>query len=147
MGNHLKQRQISDVFPPIQSFNQISHCLATRRIAVGTKSGSMAMYEMRASRVQNIPAHQAPVTALAFNPDGKNLVTYSSDENKLSFWQTSTGMFGLGQAVTRCTKSYSTAPVPQVVQWNPLRSPRLVWVSAKTVTLLAPDGTETRFNC
>jgi len=145
--NHLKQRQISDVFPPIQSFNQISHCLATRRIAVGTKTGSMAMYEMRASRVQNIPAHQAPVTALAFNPDGKNLVTYSSDENKLSFWQTSTGMFGLGQAVTRCTKSYSTAPVPQVVQWNPLRSPRLVWVSAKTVTLLAPDGTETRFNC
>ena len=76
----------------------------------------------------------------------------------------STGMFGLGQAVTRCTKSYSTAPViitsllpsfescfkiqvPQVVQWNPLRSPRLVWVSAKTVTLLLPDGTETRFNC
>ena len=66
----------------------------------------MAMYELRASRVQNIPAHgvmrdqsiqsmiittsvfQAPITALAFNPDGKNLVTYSSEENKLSFWQT-----------------------------------------------------------
>ena len=31
---------------------------------------------------------QAPITALAFNPDGKNLVTYSSEENKLSFWQT-----------------------------------------------------------
>ena len=79
--NHLKQRQISDVFPPIQSFNQvqfssskyvncsinlklfiqISHCLATRRIAVGTKTGSMAMYEMRASRVQNIPAHQVVI--------------------------------------------------------------------------------------
>ena len=73
--NHLKQRQISEVFPPIQTFNQvnniislylnyikykpsqISHCLATRRIAVGTKAGSMAMYELRASRVQNIPAH------------------------------------------------------------------------------------------
>ena len=106
---------------------------------------------------------QAPVTALAFNPDGKNLVTYSANENKLSFWQTryssfvdifnqclvlfSTGMFGLGQAVTRCTKSYTTTPVPLVVKWNPLRSPRLVWVSARTVTLLLPDGTETRFNC
>ena len=73
---------------------------------MGTKTGSMAMYELRASRVQNIPAHgvksdqsfetmiittsvfQAPITALAFNPDGKNLVTYSSEENKLSFWQT-----------------------------------------------------------
>ena len=103
------------------------------------------------------------MTALAFNPDGKNLVTYSANENKLSFWQTrydpsvintdahsntfSTGMFGLGQAVTRCTKSYQTTPVPLVVKWNPLRSPRLVWVSARTVTLLLPDGTETRFNC
>ena len=28
------------------------------------------------------------MTALAFNPDGKNLVTYSANENKLSFWQT-----------------------------------------------------------
>jgi hypothetical protein len=87
-------------------------------------------------------------------------VTYSANENKLSFWQTSTGMFGLGQAVTRCTKSYNTTPVgpppeivptvrqvPLVVTWNPLRSPRLVWVGARTVTLLLPDGTETRFNC
>jgi len=145
--NHLKQRPLSEVFPPIQTFNQVSHCTATRRIAVGTKAGSMVMYELRASRMQNIPAHGAPVTALAFNPDGKNLVTYSANENKLSFWQTSTGMFGLGQAVTRCTKSYNTTPVPLVVKWNPLRSPRLVWVSNKTVTLLLPDGTETRFNC
>ena len=43
----------------------------------------------------------------------------------------STGMFGLGQAVTRCTKSYNTTPVPLVVKWNPLRTPRLVWVSNK----------------
>jgi len=145
--NHLKQKPIQDVFPPVQSFHQVSHCLPTRRIAVGTKNGSMVMYELRANRVQNIPAHQSPITALAFNPDGKHLATYSANENKLSFWQTSTGMFGLGQAVTRCTKSYPTPPVPLVVKWNPLRTPRLVWVSHKTVTLLLPDGTETRFNC
>jgi hypothetical protein len=45
----------------------------------------------------------------------------------------STGMFGLGHAVTKCTKSYSTPPVPLVVKWNPLRTPRLVWVSNKYV--------------
>jgi hypothetical protein len=39
-------------------FIKVSHCLATRRIAVGTKAGLIAMYEMRASKVQNIPAHQ-----------------------------------------------------------------------------------------
>ena len=31
---------------------------------------------------------QAAITALSFNTDGKNLVTYSAPENKLSFWQT-----------------------------------------------------------
>ena len=70
------------------SFFQVSHCLATRRIVVGTKSGQMVMYELRANKVQHIQAHQSAVTALAFNPDGKHLCTYSAPENKLSFWQT-----------------------------------------------------------
>ena len=38
-------------------------------------------------------------------------------------------MFGLGQAVTRCVKSYNTVPVPLVVKWNPLRTPRFTWVA------------------
>jgi WD40 repeat protein len=38
-----------------------------------------------------IPAHAQPITALAFSPDGKYLVSYSCSENRLSFWQTSTG--------------------------------------------------------
>jgi len=145
--NHLKAKGMQEVFPPISSFHQVSHCTATRRIAVGTKNGTMAMYELRASKVQQIPAHQAPITALAFCPDGKGLATYSANENKLSFWQTSTGMFGLGQAVTRCTKSYNTTPIPLIVKWNPQKTPKLVWISNRTVTLMLPDGTETRFNC
>lgn len=36
---------------------------------------------------QIIAAHNAPVTANAFSPDGKSLVTYSCGENKLCFWQ------------------------------------------------------------
>eukprot|EP00088_Acartia_fossae_P013682 TRINITY_DN17239_c0_g1_i1.p1 TRINITY_DN17239_c0_g1~~TRINITY_DN17239_c0_g1_i1.p1 ORF type:complete len:481 (-),score=87.08 TRINITY_DN17239_c0_g1_i1:117-1421(-) len=145
--NHLKQKPLQEVFPPVQTFHQVSHCLVTRRIAVGTKTGQMVMYELRANRMQHIQAHQSAVTALAFNADGKHLCTYSAGENKLSFWQTSTGMFGLGQAVTRCVKSYNTVPVPLVVKWNPLRTPRLTWVANRTVTLLLPDGTESRFNC
>lgn len=38
-------------------------------------------------------AHSTPVTALAFSPDGKFLVSYACGENKLSFWQTSTGQY------------------------------------------------------
>lgn len=33
-------------------FNNVSYCGATRRIAVGAKSGTLALYELRASKSQ-----------------------------------------------------------------------------------------------
>lgn len=60
-------------------------------ILVGAHNGHLAIYELRQNKCQMIPAHAQPVTALAFSPDGKYLVSYSCSENKLSFWQTSTG--------------------------------------------------------
>ena len=115
------------------------------------------MYEMRTSRVQTLPAHGGAVTAVSYSPDGKNLATYSSADNKLYFWQTSTGMFGLGNAQTKCTRSYNTPPLVATPRTNSSSSrqqqqqsskftPKLVWISAKTVTLLLPDA-EHRFNC
>ena len=108
------------------------------------------MYEMRTSRVQTLSAHGGPVTAVSYSPDGKNLASYSSSDNKLYFWQTSTGMFGLGNAQTKCTRSYNTPPLAAAPRTNSRQSskftPKLVWISAKTVTLLLPDA-EHRFNC
>ena len=106
------------------------------------------MYVMRGvNKTQMINAHQGRVTALAFGPDGKTLASFSASDNKMYFWQTSTSMFGLGNAQTKCTKSYNVAPNPRASEWSPHLSPKLVWISPRTVTLLMPDGTENRFNC
>ena len=146
--NHLKARSLSEVFGPSCYFPQISHCTQSRRIAVGTKSGHLAMYELRGvNKTQMINAHSGRVTAVAFGPDGKTLASFSANDNKLYFWQTSTSMFGLGNAQTKCTKSYNVAPHPQANRWSPMYTPKLVWISPRTVTLLLPDGTENRFNC
>ena len=111
-------------------------------------SPQCAMYEMRGvNKTQMINAHQGRVTALAFGPDGKTLASFSASDNKMYFWQTSTSMFGLGNAQTKCTKSYNVAPNPRASEWSPHLSPKLVWISPRTVTLLMPDGTENRFNC
>lgn len=126
----------------------MSHCSATRRIAVGGRAGQLALYELRGNvKCQTVTAHQAPVTALGFSPEGKFLVSYSCAENKLCFWQqTSSGMFGLGNSQTRCVKSYSTAPINDVARLNPMRLARLIWINNRTVTLMLADGSETRFN-
>lgn len=55
-------------------------------------------------------------------------------------------MFGLGQAQTKCVKSYSTAPIPDISRFNPMRLAKLIWISNKIVTLMLADGSETRFN-
>ncbi|XP_067003219.2 WD repeat-containing protein 7 isoform X2 [Anabrus simplex] len=143
---HLKTHRLNEVFPAVCRFNQVSHCPHTRRIAVGAKNGHVALYELRSYKCQMIAAHSASITANTFSPDGKFLATYSCSENRLSFWQTSTGMFGLGNSQTRCIKSYSTAPLPDMSRLNPMRLARLVWINNRTVALMLADGSETRFN-
>ncbi|XP_044582133.1 WD repeat-containing protein 7 isoform X10 [Cotesia glomerata] len=145
---HLKTKPLNEVFPAVCRFNQVSHCSASRRIAVGGRVGQLALYELRGTvKCQTVSAHQASVTALAFSPEGKFLVSYSCTENKLCFWQqTSSGMFGLGNSQTRCVKSYSTAPMNDVMRLNPMRLARLIWINNRTVTLMLADGSETRFN-
>ncbi|XP_013176375.1 PREDICTED: WD repeat-containing protein 7 isoform X2 [Papilio xuthus] len=144
--SHLKSKGLNEVFPAICRYNQVSHCPATRRIAVGSHTGQLALYELRAGRCQSLAAHGGPVTACAFSPDGRYLVSYATADNRLSFWQTTAGMFGLGAAQTRCVKCYSTAPMADVARLNPARLARLVWTNSRTVTLMLADGSETRFN-
>nr|XP_049698611.1 WD repeat-containing protein 7 isoform X15 [Helicoverpa armigera] len=144
--SHLKNKGLNEVFPAICRYNQVSHCPATRRIAVGSHTGQLAMYELRAGRCQSLAAHAGPVTACAFSPDGRYLVSYATADNRLSFWQSTAGMFGLGAAQTRCVKCYSTAPMADVARLNPARLARLVWTNSRTVTLMLADGSETRFN-
>nr|CAD7568431.1 unnamed protein product [Timema californicum] len=143
---HLKTRPLGEVFPAVCRFNQVSHCPSSRRIGVGAKNGQIALYELRSNKCQMIQAHGAAITANTFSPEGKFLASYSCAENRLSFWQTSTGMFGLGNSQTKCIKSYSTAPIADVSRLNPMRLARLIWINNRTVSLMLADGSETRFN-
>lgn len=68
-------------------------CGLTFAFAVGANNGQLTMYELRQGKNTTIQAHSSAITAAAFSPDGKFLVSYACGENKLSFWQTSTGAY------------------------------------------------------
>lgn len=65
----------------------VAYCSTTRRLAVGSRVGHIALYELRSSRCQLIPAHENAITALAFSPEGKVLASYSVKDKRISFYQ------------------------------------------------------------
>ncbi|KAL4712244.1 hypothetical protein ACJJTC_011105 [Scirpophaga incertulas] len=79
--SHLKSKGLNEVFPAICRYNQVSHCPATRRIAdicyhiytvartapaVGSHTGQLALYELRAGRCQSLAAHAGPSHLLSY---------------------------------------------------------------------------------
>ncbi|RWS30859.1 WD repeat-containing protein 7-like protein [Leptotrombidium deliense] len=146
--NHLKNRGLSEIFPTICRFQNVSYCTATRRIAVGAKNGQLAIYELRTPKSQLITGHAAAITCCTFSPDGKHLVSYSAKENKLCFWLTATSLFGLGNSQTKCIRTYNTPPMSENVKsssGNAAKGARLIWVSNKVVILMFGDGAESRY--
>lgn len=145
----LENRGLGEAFPAITRFYMVSYCSSSRRIAVGTVSGNLAIYELRAqSKPQIVAAHKSAVSACSFSPDGKYLASYSAGDNKLCFWLTATGLFGLGNARTRCVGAIDTPAVSADLIKDPsdlLRVARLIWVAGKVVILMFIDEREFRY--
>ncbi len=64
----------------------ISYCIKNRRLAVGSRSGQVGVYDLKQRKTQMINAHQHQVTVLCFSEDGKYLATYSYGESTLKCW-------------------------------------------------------------
>lgn len=145
----LENRGLGEAFPAITRFYMVSYCSSSRRIAVGTVTGNLAMYELRPqSKPQIVSAHKSAVSACSFSPDGKYLASYSAGDNKLCFWLTATGLFGLGNARTRCVGAIDTPPVSADLIKSPsdlLKVARLIWVAGKVVILMFIDEREFRY--
>lgn len=145
----LENRGLGEAFPAMTRFFTVSYCSSSRRIAVGTVTGNLAMYELRAqSKPQIVAAHKTAVSACSFSPDGKYLASYSAGDNKLCFWLIAMGLFGLGYARIRCVGSIDTPVVSADLIKSPsdlLRVARLIWVAGRVVILMFIDEREFRY--
>ncbi|XP_028399400.1 WD repeat-containing protein 7-like isoform X2 [Dendronephthya gigantea] len=140
----LKERSLEEIFSALFKFHMVSYCPNTRRLAVGSKSGQLTIYELRSSKEQIIPAHSSAITAVRFSKDSKLLATYSYEEAKINFWQTSSSLFGVLGSGIKCTRSSNVSREVKITPVN-LKQTKLVWVSQKSVVLLLADGTQHKF--
>ena len=65
----------------------ISYSPKTKRLAVGTRSGQVGIYDLKQGKTQMLNAHSHAVTVLLFSDDGKMLATYAYGDSTLSVWQ------------------------------------------------------------
>uniref|UniRef100_A0A671UYY7 WD repeat domain 7 n=1 Tax=Sparus aurata TaxID=8175 RepID=A0A671UYY7_SPAAU len=151
-GSLVKKKGLQECFPAICKFYMVGYCDRSHRIAVGARQGSVALYDVRTGKCQNIVGHKGPITAVSFAPDGRYLATYSNADSHISFWQMNTSLLGsigmLNSAPQlRCIKTYQVPPVQPASpgSQNHLKLARLIWTSNRNVILMAHDGKEHRF--
>ncbi|XP_077593721.1 WD repeat-containing protein 7 isoform X2 [Stigmatopora nigra] len=151
-GSLVKKKGLQECFPAICKFYMVGYCDRSHRIAVGARQGSVALYDVRTAKCQNIHGHKGPITSVSFAPDGRYLATYSNADSHISFWQMNTSLLGsigmLNSAPQlRCIKTYQVPPVQPASpgSQNHLKLARLIWTSNRNVILMAHDGKEHRF--
>lgn len=141
----LKEKGMTELFPGLCRFNMVSYSPQSRRLAVGAKNGQIALYDLRSSRCQMLPAHSSQVTALSFSPDDRALASYSFGDSKIHFWQTGSSLFGMLGSSLKCVRSYTNASPSPKMSPALLKLIRLVWINHKNVILLMADGTEYKY--
>jgi WD40 repeat protein len=56
-------------------------------LALGTERGDVFLHDLQTGELlQSIDAHEEIVTALAYTPDGNQLISASSREQRLRYW-------------------------------------------------------------
>lgn len=143
--SHLKQGNLTDLIPIMGKFRQVHHTVIGQKIAVGLPTGSIVVHDLKTGRSLTLSAHKDSVSAIKFSEDGKCLASYSCYENRISFWQVFTGIFGLGSVQIKYIKSYRTYQIHDEEIRNHLEIAELNWTGNKSVALCLCDGTETVF--
>ncbi|XP_047143877.1 WD repeat-containing protein 7 isoform X1 [Hydra vulgaris] len=138
----IKEKGLTEICPALFKFGMVSYCNYTRRLAVGSRLGHIALYELRSSRCQIIPAHETAVSALAFSPEGKYLASFSFSDKKINFYQTSSSLLGMLSSTIKCIHSYNTAIPDNNMAGKTIR---ILWTSKKRVVLLLGDGSQQSF--
>lgn len=118
---------------------QLHHHVLGQRVAVGMPDGKVVMHDLRARKAHIFPAHDGPIQAVHFSPDGKILMALSLS-GVGSLWQLTHGLFdlGVGQFRFRNISTFSAALPPLAG----VKAVIVEWRDQKTITIEAVNVKE-----
>ncbi|VDN38013.1 unnamed protein product, partial [Dibothriocephalus latus] len=83
----LKERGLDITFPALQRFRNVDSHTRAQKICVGGANGSLTFFDFKTGRYFYTQAHDGSVTAVKFSSDGRQMASYSLNENRLRLWQ------------------------------------------------------------
>ena len=151
--DELRNHKIEEKFPAIDKLGCYAQCVRTHNLAVGRKSGSIGLFDLKHNKLQEFVGHSSPVTCLTFSIDGKYLCSYSQGSSEVRLWHVSTPPPILGQMVNPTVKLVKTVlantpsdthSVPPLSNHNNFR---LFWLPKFKVLLMGENPkTEIEFS-
>ncbi|CDI97105.1 fras1 related extracellular matrix protein [Echinococcus multilocularis] len=108
----LRERGLHAVFPILQRFHSVDSHTRAQKVCVGGTNGMLIFFDFKSGRYNSTSAHNTPITAVCFNSEGRQLASYSMQENTIKTWQlSSTGLFGIGSQQVRALNTYPIRPL------------------------------------
>jgi WD40 repeat protein len=132
---HKGIQAVSETFGLLLRYPMVTYCNESPKLCVGTKTGVLALYDLKTPKYQPFQAHpkNEVITCIQFSPDGKYLASYSAYEGILYFWQSANTFFGSSNTihlVSRHAAQRLDRSIP-----SPMKKVDLNWLDRTTVRM------------
>ncbi|CAF1110946.1 unnamed protein product [Adineta steineri] len=144
---HKGVQAVPETFGLLLRYPMVTFCHESPKLCVGTKTGVLALYDLKTPKYQPFQAHpkNETITCIEFSPDGKYLASYSASAEILYFWQTSANTF-FGSSNTIHLVSRHAAQQRDRSISSPTKKVDLNWTDRTTVRMYwHADKSEKKF--
>ncbi|CAF3454918.1 unnamed protein product, partial [Rotaria sp. Silwood2] len=133
---HKGAQAVSETFGLLLRYPIVTYCPESPKLCVGTKTGILALYDLKTPKYQPFQAHpkNEVITCVEFSPDGKYLASYSAYEGILYFWQTSSNTFFGSSNTIHLVSRHAAQRLDRSIP-SPMKKVDLNWMDRTSVRM------------
>ncbi|CAF0780863.1 unnamed protein product [Adineta ricciae] len=133
---HKSVQAVHETFGLLLKYPIVTYCYDSPKLCVGTKTGVLALYDLKTPKYQPFQAHpkNEVITCVEFSPDGKYLASYSAYEGILYFWQTSSNTFFSTSNTIHLVSRHAAQRLDRSIP-SPMKKVDMNWLDRTTVRM------------